>query len=103
MEVLKITKNEYEKEVLQSDKPVLIDFNANWCGPCRMQAPILEDIAKENATVKIVSINIDEEEDLATQYNVYSIPCLVLIKNGEEVKRNVGFLSKEQVEKLIEE
>ncbi len=101
MEVIKITKNDFEEQVINSDKPVLIDFNADWCGPCRMQGPILEEIAKDNDDIKFASINIDEEEDLATEYNVFSIPCLVMIKDGKEVKRNVGFLSKEDLEEFI--
>ena len=103
MEVLKGTKENFEEEVLKSKSPILVDFNADWCGPCRMLGPVLEEIAKENEKVKIVSINIDEEEELATTYHVFSIPCLVLFQNGEEKKRNVGFMPKEEVMKFIGE
>lgn len=101
MEIISVTKDSFEKEVKNSKIPVLIDFNAEWCGPCRMMGPVLEEIAKENKKVKIVSINIDDEEELAEEYKVYSIPCLVLIKDGEEEKRSVGLIPKEEVEKLI--
>ena len=102
MEIIKVTKDTFEEEVLKS-KRVLIDFNADWCGPCRMLSPILEEVAKKEENTKIVSINIDEEEDLAVDYSVFSIPCLVLLEDGKEVKRHVGFLPKEEIEKLIGE
>ena len=82
---------------------VLVDFNANWCGPCRMLAPILEKLSENNDSIKIVSVNIDNEEDLATKYNVFSIPCLVLFQDGKELKRNVGFIPEEELESFIGE
>ena len=103
MEIVNVSKDKFEKEVLGSDLPVLIDFNANWCGPCRMLRPILDEISTENNNVKIVSINIDNEEDLAREYGVMSIPCLVLIKNGREIRRSVGLMPKEEVIKFIGE
>ena len=103
MEIVNVAKNNFEKEVLSSDLPVLIDFNANWCGPCRMLRPILDEISTENNNVKIVSINIDNEEDLAREYGVMSIPCLVLVKNGKEIRRSVGLMPKEEVIKFIGE
>lgn len=103
MEIINVVKSNFEKEVLSSDLPVLIDFNANWCGPCRMLRPILDEISTENNNVKIVSINIDNEEDLAREYGVMSIPCLVLVKNGQEVRRSVGLMPKEEVIKFIGE
>ncbi len=81
----------------------LIDFYADWCGPCRMLRPIIDEIAESNENVKIVSINIDDEDELAEKYNVSSIPCLVLFDKGTEVKRNVGLISKDEIESIIGE
>ncbi len=103
MEIIKGNKENFKEEVLSATSPVLVDFNAEWCGPCHMLEPILEEIAKDQETVKIVSINVDENEELATEYNVFSIPCLVLFKDGKEQKRNVGFLAKEGIETFIGE
>ena len=103
MEIINVTSNNFEEEVLKANTKVVIDFNADWCGPCRMLSPILEEVAKEKNTVKIVSINVDEEEDLAREYNVFSIPCLVVIENGKETKRSVGLLSKTDLETFIGE
>ena len=97
------TSDNFENEVLKAEGLVLVDFNADWCGPCRMLAPVIENIAKEKENIKVISINIDQEEELAEQYNVYSIPCLVYIKDGKEIKRNVGLLSKSELEEWMEE
>ena len=101
MKVVTVTKENFEEEVLKASTPVLVDFNANWCGPCRMLRPILDEVSEETDKVKIVSINIDDEEELAREYGVMSIPCLVLINNGKETKRNVGLISKDEVKKII--
>ena len=101
MAIIEVNKDNFNKEVLESKKQVLVDFNADWCGPCRMLKPILEEVSYNNDSIKIVSINIDEEDELAEEYNVFSIPCLVLFDKGNEVKRNVGFLSKDDLEKMI--
>ena len=98
-----IKKDIFQKEVLDSKKTVIIDFNANWCGPCRMLRPILEEVARENPNLKIVSINVDEEKSLTKEYNVFSIPCLVFIKSGKEIKRNAGLVTKEELEVIINE
>jgi len=103
MEIINVNKNNFDKEVLKSNIPVLIDFNANWCGPCRMLRPILDEVSRETDNVKIVSINIDDEEELARNYGIMSIPCLVLINNGNETKRSVGLISKDEVKRLIGE
>ncbi|MBE6350442.1 MAG: thioredoxin [Spirochaetaceae bacterium] len=97
MSVITITKDNFEKEVLQSEKPVLLDFWAPWCGPCRMVAPILEEVAQEVTSCKVGKINVDEEENLAQRYNIMSIPTLLIIKNGTLVKSNVGALPKEDI------
>ena len=103
MAVIKVTTDNFEKEVLNSDVTVLADFNADWCGPCRMLKPIVEEIASENPNIKVVSINIDEEDELADEYDVSSIPCLVVFKDGVEFERSVGFRQKEDIAELIGE
>ncbi len=101
MEILKINDDNFEKEVLESEKTVLIDFFADWCGPCKMLSPIIEQFAKENEKVKVVKINVDELPDLAVKYGVMSIPTLVVIKNGEEVNRSVGLIDKSEMLELV--
>ena len=101
MAVIKVTRDNFEAEVLKSDKPVLADFNADWCGPCRMLAPTLEEIAAERDDVKVVSINIDDEDILAEDHGVSSIPCLVVFKNGSEVNRSIGLRPKDAVLELL--
>ena len=101
MAIQEINSAEFEEVVLKSDKPVLVDFNATWCGPCRMLKPALEEVAAERADVKIVGIDVDENRDLAIEYGVSSIPCLVLIKDGAEADRSVGLIPKEQVLALL--
>ena len=101
MSVLHITKENYEQEVLKSDKPVLLDFWASWCGPCRMLAPILDELAAENPDVKVVKINTDEQPELAMQFNVMSIPALFVMKNGEITNRTVGVQPKENLLAMI--
>ena len=103
MNVIEVTKDNFETEVLKSDIKVLADFNAEWCGPCKMLKPMIEEIAESNDNVKVVSINVDDEDELAEQYEVSSIPCLVVFDKGKEVKRNVGLISKDDIELLIGE
>ena len=100
--VIEVTSQNFEEEVLKSEKPVLIDFYATWCGPCKILSPIVEEAAKEKENVKFVKIDIDKTEDIAMQYQVMSIPTLVLIQNGEEKDRVVGILDKNQILDFIE-
>ena len=97
MEILKITSSNFEEEVLKSEKVVLIDFYAEWCGPCKMISPIVEAIANENADIKVVKVNVDDAQDLALKYEVMSIPTLVVIKNGIETNRTIGLADKTEI------
>jgi len=99
--VLEVTKNNFNEEVLNSDKKVLVDFWASWCGPCKMIAPVVEGIANENNNIKVVKVNVDEEGELAAQYQIMSIPTLVVIENGEIVNKSVGLISKSEIQELV--
>ncbi|MBQ8995089.1 MAG: thioredoxin [Oscillospiraceae bacterium] len=90
MALQEITVANFEQEVLKADKPVLVDFNADWCGPCQMLKPTLHELADASDAYKIVSVNVDDESELAEEYDVFSIPCLVLFKDGKEAGRKVG-------------
>lgn len=100
--MIEVTSQNFEEKVLKSEKPVLIDFYATWCGPCKILSPIVEEAAKENENIKFVKIDIDKAEDIAMQYQVMSIPTLVLIQKGEEKDRVVGILDKNQILDFIE-
>ena len=102
MRIIDGTKTNFEEEVLKAKQKVLVDFNAQWCGPCRMLAPILEDIA-ESTDHKIVSVDVDAEMELAAKYEISSIPCLIVFENGEAVERAIGLKSKAEILKLVEE
>lgn len=103
MAEITLTKDNFEKEVNKSDKAVLIDFWATWCGPCKMIAPIIEEIAEEfSDEVKVCKVNIDDEPSLATKFGITSIPTLLVIKNGEVVKTSVGYIPKEKIIELFE-
>lgn len=101
MKIVDVTKENFEEEVIRSEVPVLVDFNANWCGPCRMVRPVLDELAEESDEYKIVSVNVDEENELASEYGVLSIPCMVLMKDGKEVNRSVGFRPKSEIKELL--
>lgn len=97
MSVITITKNNFEAEVEQSDKPVLIDFWASWCGPCRMVGPIVDEFAEENAEIKVGKVNVDNEQSLAQQFGITNIPTLVAFKDGKIINKIVGVKSKEAI------
>ncbi len=101
MKEVEITKFNFEEEVLNSDTPVLLDFWATWCGPCRMVAPELEALANENDSVKVGKVNVDDEGELAMEFNISVIPTLVLVKEGKEVKRTSGYMNKEQIKEFF--
>ena len=101
MEILKVNSQNFEEEVLKSEKTVLVDFYADWCGPCKMLSPIVDQVAEENEDIKVVKVNVDDAQDLAMKYQVMSIPTLVVIKEGKEINRSVGLIDKNQVVNMI--
>ena len=102
MAEITITNENFEQEVLKSDIPVLVDFWAVWCGPCRMVGPVLEEIAEERDDVVIGKVNVDEEQELAAQFGVMSIPTMILFKGGEAVNKIVGAMPKESILKVFD-
>ena len=101
MEIMKVTSANFEEEVLNSDKTVLIDFYADWCGPCKAYSPIVESVAAENEDIKVVKIDVDNAQDIAYKYQVMSIPTTVVIKDGKEVNRAVGMMSKSDLVEMV--
>lgn len=102
MAELEITKNNFTDEVMNSDMPVLLDFWATWCGPCRMISPIVKELAEEySGKLKVGKVNVDEEAELASAFGITSIPTIVLIKNGKTVNSSIGFMTKDQLVKMI--
>jgi len=101
MTIIEGTKENFDTEVLKSDVPVLVDFNAEWCPPCQALHPILEELAEEGSDFKIVSVDIDDQDELAEEYEVSSIPCLVVFNGGEETERKVGLQPKKRLQKML--
>ena len=101
MAAVKVTADTFEQEVLKSEVPVLVDFWAPWCGPCKMLSPVVEQLADEADGFKVASVNADDEMDLAEQFGISAIPCLVVFENGQEVRRSTGVIPKEKILNLI--
>ena len=101
MSALSITKNKFQEEVINSEKPVLLDFWASWCGPCRMVSPIVDEIAQERPDVKVCKVNVEEQRELAAAFKVMSIPTLVVMKGGKIINRALGARPKEQILELL--
>lgn len=92
----------FKKEVLEADGKVLVDFNADWCGPCQMMKPLVEELGERHDDLKVVSVNVDRDEELSDSYGVSTIPCLVLFNNGEEITREIGVISPKKLEKMLD-
>lgn len=101
MAVEKVTRDSFEQSVLKSDKPVLVDFYADWCGPCKMLSPVVEQIAEESDAYRVCKVNVDEAMDIAAEYGVVSIPTLVVFKNGEASARTVGVQPKQAILQML--
>lgn len=101
MSIITITKENFNQEVLQSEKPILVDFWASWCGPCRMLSPVVDRVADNQSEVKVGKINVDEQPDLAQQFRVMTIPTLILFKNGQPVKQSVGVQTEAAIMNMI--
>ena len=101
MAIIEGNEKNFEKEVLKTKGKVFVDFYATWCGPCKMVAPFIEELSEEIDDVKFVSIDTDEEDELSEEYGIISIPSVLLFKNGKEIKRHVGIITKEELEEFI--
>ena len=101
MSALNITKENFQREIIESEKPVLLDFFASWCGPCQSLMPVIDEIASERSDIKVAKINVGEERELARKYKVMSVPTLLVMKNGEIVNRSLGALPKNEVLSLL--
>lgn len=101
MAIIEVNKDNFEEEVLKSDKKVLVDFWADWCGPCKMLSPVIDKLAEELDDVKVCKVNVDTEPTISIEYNIMSIPTLIVFENGVEVNRSVGLVSKEEVLELL--
>ena len=101
MAVIVLNADNFENEVLQSDKPVLVDFWASWCGPCKMLSPTVEEIAEEADDFRVGSVNVDEEMELAAKFGISSIPCLIVFENGKAARRSVGVVPKDRILEMV--
>lgn len=101
MSIINLTKDSYHNEVMETEKVVVIDFWATWCGPCKMMAPVVEEVAKDYPDVKVCKVNVDEEPELSNAFKIVSIPTIVVIKNGKIIDSVVGYSPKEDIEKII--
>ena len=101
MSVIEVNKDNFEKEVIESEKVVLVDFFADWCGPCKMLSPIVDQVAQENKNIKVCKVNTDNQPELAFEYKIMSIPTLISFKNGEVYKKSIGLVSKEEILDLV--
>lgn len=101
MSTITITKDNFQKEVVESTKPVLLDFWASWCGPCRMISPLIDEVAEEMSEVKVGKVNIDDQSELASAFNVMSIPTLIVMKDGEVLNKEIGAISKRQIISML--
>jgi thioredoxin 1 len=101
MAVLELNTENFENEVLKSDKTVLVDFWASWCGPCRMLSPVVDEIAEETPEIKVCKVNVDEQEELAMRYGIMSIPTLIVFRGGEAVRQNAGVLPKQAILDMV--
>lgn len=101
MSAITLTTKNFDEEVLKSDKPVLIDFWASWCGPCRMVSPLVDELADEHKEYKFCKVNVDDEEPLAIKFGIMSIPTLIVFKNGQQVNKSIGAIGKEDILNLL--
>ena len=101
MAVIELTEENFEAEIVKSDKPVLVDFWASWCGPCKMLSPLVDEISEETDKVKVCKVDVDEQDELAARFEISSIPTLILFKDGKIAKQSVGFIAKEKILEMI--
>lgn len=101
MSVITVTTDNFENEVLKADQPVLVDFWASWCGPCKMLSPVVDKVAETAEGFKVCKVNVDEEMELAEEYMISSIPCLVVFENGAEARRSVGVIPEDAIRALV--